>query len=226
MDADFEARLQVGDLTVDPSDVALLRAIDDTGSLNAAADELGRSYSRAHERVTDLEATVGPLVARQRGGADGGGSELTPTARALLAKYTRLQAALAGTASVEEAVLEGTVIDRDGELVTVETPAGRLQALQFEPAEAVQVAIRADAVTLHRPAEAPPATGTSARNRLEGSMSGVDERTAIAYVTVAVAPDVSVPVLLTLQSLETLDLAPGVDVVLTVKATAVRATPA
>jgi molybdate transport system regulatory protein len=225
VDADFEARLQVGDLTVGPRDVALLLAIDDQRSLNAAAEALGRSYSRAHGRVTDLESELGPLVERQRGGAEGGGSELTPAARTLLAKYTRLQAALAGTATVEEAVVEGTVIERDGELVTVETPIGPLRAIQAVDADAVQVALPADAVTLHPPDEAPPEGGTSARNRFEGTVAAVDEREAVAYVSVALEPDVTLPVLLTRESLQRLGIEPSEPVVATFKATATRATP-
>jgi len=226
MDAGFEAHLRVGGVTFDDKDAALLRAVDDHRSLNAAADALGRSYSRAHDRVTDLESSVGPLVDRRRGGADGGGSELTANARELLARFTRLQAALDGTASAEEVVLEGTVVDREGELATVETPAGRIRALLFEAAEEVQVTFRADAVTLHAPEAVPPTVGTSARNRFRGTVTAVEESEAIAYLSVAVQGDVGLRVLVTRRSLETLELRKGVDVVATFKATATRATPA
>lgn len=225
MDAGFEAHLQVEEVTFDRSDAALLRAVDEHGSLNAAADALGRSYSRAHARVTDLESAVGRLVDRQRGGADGGGSELTTNARELLARFGRLQAALSDTATAEEVVLEGTVVDRTGELVTVETSAGQVRALLFEDIEEVQVTFRADAVTLHTPDTAPPGTRTSARNRFQGTVVAIDESEAIAYVTVAVTSDLHLRVVITRRSLETLELDPGVDVVATFKATATRATP-
>ena len=64
MDAGFEAHLQVGEETFDGRDAALLRAVADRGSLNAAASALGRSYSRAHGRIGDLEAQAGSLVER------------------------------------------------------------------------------------------------------------------------------------------------------------------
>lgn len=225
MDAGFEAHVRVGGETFDREDAALLRAVDDHRSLHAAADALGRSYSRAHARVTDLESAVGPLVDRRRGGADGGGSELTPNARDLLARFTRLQAALDGTASTEEVVLEGTVADREGELATVETAAGPIRALLFEDADEVQVTFRADAVTLHTPEAVPPAVGTSARNRFRGTVTAVEESEAIARVTVAVCDDARLRALITRRSLDTLELCGGADVVATFKATATRATP-
>jgi len=225
MDAGFEAHLRVGEVTVDGRDAALLEAIDAHDSLNAAADALGRSYSRAHERLTVLESAAGPLVARQRGGQGGGGSDLTPAARDLLARFARLQAALEETARTDDVVLQGTVVDRDGELVTVETPAGPVRALQFEDGDRVQVSFRADAVTLHALEAAPPADGSSARNRFRGTVAAVEEAAAVATVTVAVSPTVRFPVRVTRRSLDRLELAPGVDVVATVKATATRASP-
>lgn len=226
MDAGFEAHLQVGAVTFDRTDAALLRAVDDHGSLNRAADALGRSYSRALERVTTLESALGPLVDRQRGGAQGGGSELTDNARTLLARFARLQAALAGTADTEDAVLEGPVVDRGGELVTVETAAGRVRALLLEEAERVQVTVPADAVTLHAPDGAPEPAASSARNRFRGTVRAIDESEAIAHVTVALGPDVQLRVVITRRSLEMLDISPDADVLLTFKATATRAVPA
>ena len=185
MDPGFDARLREAGTTFGDRDATLLRAVDDQGSLNAAASSLGRSYARAHERLDGLEDAFGPLVERQRGGAGGGGSHLTENARDLLARYDRLRTALSGTAAVEETVLTGRVVDRDGELATVETPAGRLRALAPE-ADRVQVTVRADSVTLHAPDDAPSAGGTSARNRFEARVTGVDRGEAVALVTVAV----------------------------------------
>lgn len=225
MDAGFDAHLRVGGVTVDRSDVELLSAVDAHRSLNAAAEALGRSYSRAHARVKELESAAGPLVDRQRGGAHGGGSELTGNARELLARFARLQTALQGTASTEEVVLEGTVVERDGELATVETPAGRIRALLLADADRVQVTIGADATTLHAPETAPPAEGTSARNRFRGTVEAVDEREAVATVTVDVGGDARLRVVVTRASLERLSIEPGAEVVATFKATAARATP-
>lgn len=228
MDQGFEAHLRVGDRTVDAGDVALLRAIDDHRSLNAAASALGRSYSRAHSRITDIEAAVGPLVERRRGGSEGGGSELTENARQLIAKFARLQAALDGTASTEEVVFEGTVVDREGELVTVDTPTGSMRAVLFgdyDCVQAVQVTFRADAVTLHDPASAPPAGGTSARNRFEGTVEHVDEYEAVVTVALDVGAETPLRALITRESFDRLGVRQGTAVVATFKATATRATP-
>jgi molybdate transport system regulatory protein len=229
MDVDCRATLRAGEVTVDETDVALLGAIDTEGSLNAAAEALGRSYSRAHNRLTDLEAALGPLVERERGGSGGGGSALTNDARALLARFARIRAVLDGAASAEEVVLSGTVTDREGELVTVETGLGVVRALAAETAvgvgQRVDVTLTADAVTLHDPAGSPAAGETSARNRLRGTVGRIDEREAVATVTVGVAPAQSLSVLVTRASVAGLGLEPGSDVVATFKATAARATP-
>jgi len=128
MDVGYKAHLRVGSVTVDGRDVALLRAVADQGSLNAAADALGRSYSRAHSRLGDLEEALGPLVDRERGGPDGGGSRLTDEGRALLARFDRLAAALDGTATTERLVLDGTVLSREGRVAGVSTTASRCRS--------------------------------------------------------------------------------------------------
>jgi molybdate transport system regulatory protein len=225
MDAGFEAHLRIDGITFDGADAALLRAIDEQGSLNAAADALDRSYSRSHARLTDLEGAVGSLVERRRGGADGGGSRLTEDARDLLGRFARLQAAMEGTARTAEVAIEGEVLDRDGELAIVETPAGTVCALLAADAAAVEVVFRADAITLHRPTTAPPAADTSARNRFRGTVTAVDQGEAIADVAVDVGPDLALEVTVTRESVANLGLEPGVAVVATFKATATRAIP-
>ncbi|WP_276260287.1 TOBE domain-containing protein [Haloglomus litoreum] len=227
MDPDVTPELRAGAVTFGDDDAALLRAIDEHGSVSAAASALERSRARATGRLDDLEAAFGPLVERTRGGAGGGGTELTSGARRLLARFDRLRTALSGVAATEESVLEGRVLDRDGELATVETPVGELRALAPGEADRVQVSLRADAVTLHAPDEAPPAGGTSARNRLAGTVSAVERGESVAHVRVAVDGDdgpVALVALVTLESVDRLELATGRTVVATFKATATRAT--
>lgn len=222
--ADVDARLHAGGVAFDAADATLLWTVASTGSLNAAATDLDRSYSRAHKRLTTLEDAFGPLVASERGGADGGGSELTTTGRELLARFERLRAAVAGTAAVEETVLAGEVVERDGELGVVVTPAGRVRALVPET-NAVQVSIRADAVTLQAATDAPEPDATSARNRLTGTVERVEAGAAVATVVIDVGAPRTVSALVTAESVERLELTPGVDVVASFKATATRATP-
>lgn len=226
MDAGFEAHLRVGGETVDERDAALLRAVAAEGSLNAAASTLGRSYSRAHARIGDLEDAAGPLVERRRGGTEGGGSRLTDAARELLAEFDRLQAALAGTAATERLVLDGRVAERDGDLVTVETDAGTVRGLGLTDADDVRVAFRSDAVTLHDPERAPEGGDTSARNRFRGAVVGVDRGDGTALVRIDVGASDPLAVRVTETSLDALGLEPGTDVVASFKATATRATAA
>lgn len=223
-DAGFEARLRADGVTFGDRDAALLRAVEEHRSLNAAAGSLGRSYSRAHRRLKELEEAFGPLVERTRGGAGGGGSTLTDGARALLARYDRLRAEFTGVAEVGETVVEGRVVERTGELAVVETEIGRMGALTPLEAETVQVTLRADAVTLHAPEDAPPAGGTSARNRLEGVVRAVEVGEAVATVAVEVG-GVTLTALVTRESVERLALAAGTPIVATFKATATRAVP-
>ncbi|WP_137284449.1 TOBE domain-containing protein [Halorussus salinisoli] len=224
MDAGFEAHLRADGVEFDAADAELLRTIDAEGSLNRAADALGRSYSRAHQRLTALEDALGPLVVRQRGGSGGGGSDLTDEARDLLARFERLRSEFTGTAEVEETVLSGRVVAREGELATVETDAGQVRALA-PAADAVNVAIRADAVTLSAPDDAPPEEATSARNRFVGTVAAIDAGAQVARVLVDVGADAPLAAIVTVSSIEKLDLREESEVVASFKATATRASP-
>lgn len=225
MDAEFDARLTADGVQFDGRDAALLRAIDAEGSLNAAAARLERSYSRAHARLKTLEDAFGDLVERHRGGSGGGGSALTEDATRLLARFDRLRTEFAGVAETTEAVLDGDVASRDGELAVVSTGAGRLRAIVPPDAESVAVVVRADAVTLHAPADAPRADATSARNRFPGEVVAVERGESVSRVSVDIGAETPVFALLTEDSLERLELGIGSDVVASFKATATRATP-
>jgi molybdate transport system regulatory protein len=221
----FETRLAAGDVSVTARDVELLRGIDDHGSIHAAANALERSYAHAQRRVVELEEELGPLVERRRGGSGGGGSTLTSGARELLRRFGRLDAAFSGLARVEETVLRGRVVERDGELAIVETAPGRVRALVSTEGDAVEVAIRSDAVTLTAPEDAPSPGETSARNRFPGAVESVEAGEAVARIAVDVGAGTPLFALVTRSSLERLDLEPGREVVASFKATATRATP-
>lgn len=225
VDAGFDARLRSGDVAFTDRDATLLRAIDETGSLNGAADALDRSYSRAHGRLTELEAAFGALVDRRRGGSSGGGSTLTDGARELLAEFDRLRAGYTSIAETAEAVIEGTVEARTGELGTVRTAGGPVRAIVPPTGDEVEVSVRADAVTLHAPGESPAEAATSARNRFEGRVAAVERGEAVSLVTLDVGAAAPLYALVTERSRRRLDLAAGSAVVATFKATATRATP-
>src|SRR5574342_836947 len=58
--------------------VALLQAIDETGSISAAAERLRVPYRRAWDKVHECEDRLGvKLIDTQTGGTGGGGARLT-----------------------------------------------------------------------------------------------------------------------------------------------------
>lgn len=224
MDPGFEAQLKAEGVTFGERDASLLEAIREEGSVNMAAQSLGRSYSRCQNRLDELESAFGTLVERTRGGAGGGGTTVTEEGTALMARYERLQTGFAAVAEVTETVIEGTVVDRDGEIAEIDTEIGPVRALVPPGSEQVQVGIRADAVTLHSPGDAPPAGGTSARNRFEGQVESVTAGENVGEVTVDIGAEEPLRALVTARSRERLELEPGRRVVATFKATAARCT--
>jgi len=76
-----------------PGKADLLEAIDERGTLRAAAKSLGMSYMRAWKLVGVMNAAFRePLVIVHRGGASRGRSQLTKTGRRALALYRALEA--------------------------------------------------------------------------------------------------------------------------------------
>lgn len=225
MRARGEPIIEIDGVTIDERDVEALRSIDEHGSMHSAAAKLGRSYARIQQRISELEATLGPLVSRKRGGKGGGGSTLTADGRELLARFTRLRAEFSGVARTEESVFPGTVVDRDGLLGTVETPAGSVRGIVPADTAAVQVSVRSDSVALVTPDEAPRSNGTTARNRFRGSITRIRSENGLARITVDIGAETPIRALVTGTSLEMLELSEGDTVVASFKATATRAVP-
>lgn len=62
-----------------------LEAVDRTGTIRAAGQEVGWSYRTCLNRIREMERVLGAKVlATRRGGASRGGSGLTPAARRLV----------------------------------------------------------------------------------------------------------------------------------------------
>jgi molybdate transport system regulatory protein len=75
--------------------IRLLRAIDSTGSVRAAAEHVGWSYRHALAYIDNAEKTLDQvLVARTRGGNDRGGATLTDEGRDFVSRYRRFREAL------------------------------------------------------------------------------------------------------------------------------------
>ncbi|HEX2528281.1 MAG TPA: winged helix-turn-helix domain-containing protein [Geminicoccus sp.] len=82
----------VGGRRLGPGKVRLLEAIGETGSISAAGRALGMSYKRAWSLIDELNRMfTDPLVASRHGGAQGGGAELTPFGRSVVAAYRRVE---------------------------------------------------------------------------------------------------------------------------------------
>lgn len=92
----LKAQLMLGDeIALGPGKVDLLEAIDRTGSISAAAREMGLSYRRAWVMVDTMNRCFGdPLVERSQGGSHGGGAALTPAGRETVTDYRCLEAEL------------------------------------------------------------------------------------------------------------------------------------
>ena len=75
--------------------VALLEAIEATGSLAEAAERLEVPYRTATYKLREIETNLGVrLVATHSGGAAGGGSQLTPEARDYIRRWRAFSADL------------------------------------------------------------------------------------------------------------------------------------
>ncbi len=73
----------------------LFHSIEKHGSINMAAKEMGITYRRAWGYIKAMEERMGvKLVETWKGGAHGGGAELTSEAKELLVKFESLERGL------------------------------------------------------------------------------------------------------------------------------------
>ena len=83
----FESGARIG-----PGKARLLESIRDTGSISAAAREMGMSYKRAWLLLDSInQAFIEPVVMAATGGSGGGGATLTPFGAEVLERYRRMQ---------------------------------------------------------------------------------------------------------------------------------------
>jgi len=87
---EVNARFALGD-----GGVRLLEAIQQSGSIRAAAERVGWSYRHALAYIDNAEQALGKaLVARMRGGNARGGAELTQEGQDLVERYGPFRAAV------------------------------------------------------------------------------------------------------------------------------------
>lgn len=80
-------------IAMGPGKADLLEAIARTGSISAAAKEMGMSYRRAWLLVDTMNRCFRrPLVDTASGGSRGGGASLTPLGEAALLRYREMEA--------------------------------------------------------------------------------------------------------------------------------------
>lgn len=93
--AQFRLRIgndESGSWAIGPGKVALLEAIEATGSISAAARKLKMSYKRAWDLVAELNAALAkPAVVTAPGGKHGGGTQVTPVGRQIVDTYRRIE---------------------------------------------------------------------------------------------------------------------------------------
>jgi molybdate transport system regulatory protein len=94
------------DVAIGPGKVALLEAVAETGSISAAARQLGMSYKRAWVLIDETNrAMVKPAVTTVAGGAGGGGAALTPVGAELIRRYRAVESAARVAAAPDIAAL-------------------------------------------------------------------------------------------------------------------------
>jgi molybdate transport system regulatory protein len=83
----FESGARIG-----PGKAALLESIRDSGSISAAARDMGMSYKRAWLLLDSMnQAFTEPVVVAAPGGARGGGATLTPFGAEVMERYRLIQ---------------------------------------------------------------------------------------------------------------------------------------
>ncbi|MDB6125730.1 MAG: molybdenum-binding transcriptional regulator [Pedosphaera sp.] len=81
------------DIAMGPGKAELLEQLQKTGSIADAATEMDMSYMRAWKLIKTMERCFKqPLVKVTRGGAKGGGAELTETGKQVLMLYRQMEA--------------------------------------------------------------------------------------------------------------------------------------
>lgn len=86
-------RIYLGkEIALGPGKVELLKLVEETGSLSEAARCMKMSYMRAWLMVKVMNQSFRePVLATERGGASGGGAQLTECGRKVVALYDKME---------------------------------------------------------------------------------------------------------------------------------------
>ena len=81
-------KLFVANETIGIGKIKLLRLVGETGSISAAARQMGMNYRRAWFLINSMQSGFAePLLRTERGGKGRGGAILTPLAKELIHRY-------------------------------------------------------------------------------------------------------------------------------------------
>jgi molybdate transport system regulatory protein len=108
--AKLKLRILFDAVMLGPGKAELMERIQATGSIAAAGRQMEMSYKRAWMLVETLnDAFQEPLVISTRGGAGGGGAQLTPMGAEILRRYRAVEA-IAQSAAADELLAMGAML--------------------------------------------------------------------------------------------------------------------
>lgn len=226
--------------------MALLEAVAGLGSISAAARHVGLSYKAAWDAVQALNNLFPtPLIAAAPGGAKGGAARVTPEGQAVLAAFRRVEAEMGATVARLEGgpanifwslgmrtsarnALRGVVTAiKPGAVsaeVTLDLGDGLplVAVITLPSVEDLDLRVGAPAVALIKSSFVVLARGeglrTSARNQIRGVVARRDDGAVNSEIGVDIGAGKTLSATITLESAETLELAPGVAVTALIKA--------
>lgn len=80
-----------GDVFLGYGRIQLLKKVDETQSISAAAKALNMSYKKAWRLINTMhELAEEPIIIKNIGGKDGGGTTLTPYGKQLISEFETL----------------------------------------------------------------------------------------------------------------------------------------
>ena len=105
MDKRIKPKLRIllgAEIAIGPGKADLLDAVARTGSISAAAREMGMSYRRAWVLVDTMNRCfTAPLVEASIGGSGGGGARVTDLGLDVLARYRAMEIKTAASVAAE-----------------------------------------------------------------------------------------------------------------------------
>jgi molybdate transport system regulatory protein len=100
-------------IAMGPGKADLLDAIEETGSISAAARQLGMSYRRAWLLVDTMNACFqSPLVETLTGGQHGGGAQVTDLGREVVRRYRAMEKKAAASVARDLAEFAAMMAER------------------------------------------------------------------------------------------------------------------